>query len=489
MKVWLLRVWRPILVAGCVVLGTSCEDVSVTAVNVASLTLTPGEGAIAQGDTVRIRSTLQDASGNSLSDRPVEWSTDQPDVVGLEADGLVRGLTAGTAIVRASSGAARGEAWITVMEGPVIVLSTTELTLQGRAGGPPTGTRSVEISNGGGGTLTGLRISVVYPGGEPAGWLEAELRETSAPTVLLLRGNPKGLSAGEFQPQVLVSSEQAANSPQVIEISFEVDEEAPAIEVKPQALGFSMSEGEGAPAAQTVTVTNVGAGELTDLEVGISYADGEPTGWLDAGLAGTTAPTALTLQVDPEGLKSPVSLDAVVEITSPSAPGSTGAVSIRFRLGEPFQEIEDSGPCGELDRIRADLRSIEDANPGSDLADGIEDVRQKVEEAYVERCVKSPPDRGAAAGSIEGAVDDMLDVLEDGLIGTSQAEDFLDRLLSVSRTMAIEAIEAAEARGGRWGHIVQAHRAVSEGDRLWNLGSFEEAAASYESAISRAEGA
>jgi hypothetical protein len=591
MKLRLPRRWRPILVAGCVVLGTSCEDVSVTAVDVASLTLTPGEGTIAQGDTVRLRAILHDASGNSLSGRVVEWSTEQPDVVALEANGLVRGLTVGTAIVRASSGGATGEAWITVMEGPVIVLSTTEFNLQGRAGGPPTDPQSVEISNGGGGTLTGLRISVVHPGGEPAGWLEAGLLETSAPTVLLLRGNPEGLSAGEYRPQIRVSSDQAANSPQVIEILFEVDEEAPAIEVKPRALGFSMSEGEGAPAPQTVAVTNVGAGELTDLEVGISYVDGEPTGWLDAELAGTAAPTELTLRVDPEGLKSPLVLDGVVEITSPAAPGSVGVVHIRFRLGEPAPEIEldrteidwdiranasappaevsitnrgggtleglsasvdydpgeatgwldvrlsstqapsvlradltsfglspgqhratirieapdavnsprsvsvlvlvapAPGPCRELDQIGADLKAIEDANPGSDLADEIEDVREEVEEAYYERCVKNPPDRKAAAKNIKDAVDDMLDIRKDGLIGASQAEDFLDRLLGVSRTMAIEAIEEAEARGGRWSHILRAYGYVSEGDRHWSLGSFKKAASSYESAISRAEGA
>jgi hypothetical protein len=187
-----------------------------------------------------------------------------------------------------------------------------------------------------------------------------------------------------------VSSDHAGNSPQVIDISFEVGEAAPAIEVEPRALGFSMSEGEGTPAPQTVTVTNVGVGELTDLELGISYVDGEPTGWLHAELASTTAPTALTLRVDPEGLTSPIVLDGVVEITSHAAPESMGVVQVRFRLGEPSRD-EDPGPVGSSTEIRADLKAIEDANPGSDLADEIEDVREEVEEAYSERCVKSPP--------------------------------------------------------------------------------------------------
>jgi hypothetical protein len=127
------------------------------------------------------------------------------------------------------------------------------------------------------------------------------------------------------------------------------------------------------------------------------------------------------------------------------------------------------------------------AGEESDLADKLEDVRQKVEEAYFERCVNSPPDREAAAGSIEDAVDDMLDAIEDGLIGTSQGVGFLDRLLWVSRTMAIEAIEAAEARGGRQRNIERAEELVAEGDALHAVGEFEDAAEKYTDAVSEAE--
>jgi hypothetical protein len=259
--------WRFGILATFAALVTSCEQVRITAVDVASLTVDPSEGTLAPGDTLRLRATLRDLSGNNLENRSIEWRSADPAIVRVEGEGLVRGMSPGTTTVRASSQGATGEASITVL----------------------------------------------------------------------------------------------------------------------------------------------------------------------------TADEA------------------------------------------------DRTPCTELDGLLADLRAIEDAHPGSDLADELEDVREEVEEAYFERCVKHPPDRKAAAKNLEDAVEDMWDVIDDGLIGTFQGVGLLDRLLWVSRTMAIEEIEAAEARGGRQRNIEKAEELVAEGDALHAKGEFEDAAEKYTDAISEAE--
>jgi hypothetical protein len=258
--------WRVGILAACAALAMSCEQVRVTAVEVVSLTVDPSEGTLAPGDTLRLRATLRDASGNDLNVRSIEWTSDDPEILRLEGEGLVRGMSPGTTTVRASAAGATGEASITVL--------TTD--------------------------------------------------------------------------------------------------------------------------------------------------DGDRT------------------------------------------------------------------PCTEMEALRADLRAIEDANPGSDLADQLEEAREEVEEAYFERCVKHPPDRKAAAKNLEDAVDEMWDAVDDALIGASQGEGFLDRLLWVSRTMAIEEIEAAEARGGRQRNIEKAEELVAEGDALHAKGEFEDAAEKYTDAISEA---
>ena len=329
-----------LLAVAAVVVASSCEDVRVTAVDVGSLTVTPAEATLFSGDTLRLEVILRDGSGNVLPDRPIDWSSANPEVALPDNDGLVRGMAPGTTPIRASAGGATGEASITVAERPVIVLSDSRIDLEASAGGGPSETRSVEISNGGVGTLGGLHLSVSYESGEPTGWLEAGLQGTTAPTTVSLRALPGALPLGTHRAEVEVRSDVAENSPQVIEVTFEVREAPPAIAVEPRAVGFASAEGQGAPPSQTVSVTNSGERELTDLEVSVSYVEGEPTGWLEAELAGTTAPTELTLRVDPTGLVPPATFDAVVEVTSPVAPGAPGTVSMRFRYGTPPPEIE-----------------------------------------------------------------------------------------------------------------------------------------------------
>ena len=367
--------WRLVILAALAALATSCEEVRVTIVEVASLTVDPSEGTVAPGDTLRLRATLRDASGNDLNDRPIEWRSEDPEVVRLEGEGLVRGMLPGTTTVSASSEGATGEASITVRTGPDMVLSPSRLTFEAVAGGDPTSSRSVGISKEGPGILEGIEVSVVHPSGESTGWLDATLAGTTAPTVVSVRADPSNLPPGTHGGRVRVSAATAANSPRFVEVTLVVE----------------------------------------------------------------------------------------------------------------AQDDDDRSPCTEMEALLVDLKAIEDANPGSDLADQLEDVRQEVEEAYFERCVKHPPDRKAAAKNIESAVDDMSDAIEDALIGTSQGVGFLDRLLWVSRTMAIEAIEAAEARGGRQREIEKAEELVAEGDALHAKGEFEDAAEKYTDAVSKAE--
>jgi hypothetical protein len=109
------RPWKLALLAALAALGTSCEDVRVTVVEVATLTVTPAEDTLSEGDTLRLRATLRDASGNSLPNRAIEWTSEDAGVAAVERSGLVRGLSRGTAVIRASSEGATGEASITVL--------------------------------------------------------------------------------------------------------------------------------------------------------------------------------------------------------------------------------------------------------------------------------------------------------------------------------------------------------------------------------------
>jgi hypothetical protein len=100
---------------------------------------------------------------------------------------------------------------------PRIQLSPTSITLS------ITGDiQSVSITNGGGATLSGLADSIVYPAGQPTGWLTATFDGTTAPTTLTVIANPAGLAGGTHTATIWITSSVASNA-QSIAVTFVVE--------------------------------------------------------------------------------------------------------------------------------------------------------------------------------------------------------------------------------------------------------------------------
>jgi PKD repeat protein len=86
-------------------------------VPVASVDVTPTSASVGVGSRVQLSATVHDADGNVLS-RPVTWSSSDPTVAAVNRDGLVGGMSAGAAVITASSGGQSGTSAITVSGGP-----------------------------------------------------------------------------------------------------------------------------------------------------------------------------------------------------------------------------------------------------------------------------------------------------------------------------------------------------------------------------------
>ncbi|HEU5210267.1 MAG TPA: fibronectin type III domain-containing protein [Longimicrobiales bacterium] len=87
---------------------------------------------------------------------------------------------------------------------------------------------SVQVTNAGGGTLTGLSRSVSYTSGQPTGWLTATLSGTTAPTSVVLTAKRGALAPGTYTARVRLSAGSATNSPVDVPVSFTVADVAPA---------------------------------------------------------------------------------------------------------------------------------------------------------------------------------------------------------------------------------------------------------------------
>jgi len=151
-----------------------------------------------------------------------------------------------------------------------------------------------------------------------------------------------------------------------------------------------------------------------------------------------------------------------------------------------------SSPEQAIQSVIDELTSIVSENPGTSLADKVEDASASVQ-TVLDELNKTPPDNQAAAGIIEGAIGSLEDAIKDNILDQTQGEQFIDQLLTVSRQLATNAISIAiNTPGSDAGKISSANAALANGDSLRttsSFGDFKNAAAEYKTAISEAEGA
>ena len=82
--------------------------------DVASVTVAPSSAELTVGETVELEVTVLDQDGNELTDREVNWSSDNARVAGVDSDGTVTASGEGDATITAAAGDVEGTAHITV---------------------------------------------------------------------------------------------------------------------------------------------------------------------------------------------------------------------------------------------------------------------------------------------------------------------------------------------------------------------------------------
>jgi uncharacterized protein YjdB len=97
--------------------------VDVSAVPVASVSVSPASANLTTGQTVPLTATPRDSSGNPLSGRVVTWSTNGAAVATVNSNGLVMGVAAGSATITATSEGQSGTAAVSVTLAPVASVS------------------------------------------------------------------------------------------------------------------------------------------------------------------------------------------------------------------------------------------------------------------------------------------------------------------------------------------------------------------------------
>ena len=144
-------------------------------------------------------------------------------------------------------------------------------------------------------------------------------------------------------------------------------------------------------------------------------------------------------------------------------------------------------PAQVVGATTAKIREIVEDDPGTPMADKLEDAIAKLETAFAE-LTKTPPDNQAALGTIEGAVGDLEAAVNDGLLDPDEGARLMNRLAGIARRMAVNAWNEAMARTGDPSAMADAQQYLAEGDAL-KASAAKGAVYKYKDALAKAEGA
>ncbi len=92
-------------------------------VTVATVSVSPTTAQVVTGQTTTLSAVARDASGNTISGRPVTWSSGATSIATVNASGVVTGAAPGTATISATISGVAGSATVTVA--PVAVATVT----------------------------------------------------------------------------------------------------------------------------------------------------------------------------------------------------------------------------------------------------------------------------------------------------------------------------------------------------------------------------
>lgn len=132
--------------------------ITVTTIPVASVTVSPAQASVDTGKTVQLTAAPKDANGNALAGRVITWASSNPVVATVSGTGLVRGVSAGSATITATSEGRSGTSVVTVkVSAPAPVASVT-VTPAAASLPVGSGVQLVAVARDSGGTILQGRL-------------------------------------------------------------------------------------------------------------------------------------------------------------------------------------------------------------------------------------------------------------------------------------------------------------------------------------------
>ncbi|MBY0490152.1 MAG: Ig-like domain-containing protein [Gemmatimonadaceae bacterium] len=315
---------------------------------VATVTVTPATLAFtAIGQSAPLTAVARDLLGGVVNVAAFAWTSSNPSVAIVSPTGLVTAVGDGTATIAASTGTISGGAQVTVslpVAQPRLAFQPESIVVTMPVLGAKVSAQTEVVDAGGAApsTLGTISCSAITDIGGTAGWATLE---SCGGVVRITATAPDLTGQGRAYTQrsyVDVSGSLASNSPKrlILRLNATVAD-IPVIRVLPAGTrrwNHVPSVRDSGLYADTLSISNGGGGTLSGLSVAVTYAPGQPTGWISTVvLTRTETGYALAYRVNrgalPTGMYS-----ATLRVTSTQAGVLPADVPILLDAG-PFPTI------------------------------------------------------------------------------------------------------------------------------------------------------
>ena len=204
---------------------------------------------------------------------------------------------------------------------PVLTISQSTLSFMGTQGsGTNPVASTVNVTNTGGGSLP-------FTASSDSSWLSVTPGSGTAPQTLQISATLGTLAAASYSGHVTVTAAGVQGSPATITVTFNVAAPAPApsLSVSPTTQSFAATQGSSTnPATSTVSVTNIGGGNLP-------FTASSDSSWLSVIPSNGTAPQ--TLQISATlGILTAATYTGHVTVTAAGAQGSPATITVTLNV-------------------------------------------------------------------------------------------------------------------------------------------------------------
>ncbi|HMC54600.1 MAG TPA: Ig-like domain-containing protein, partial [Gemmatimonadaceae bacterium] len=318
----------------------SMVRVQVKPQTVASVTISPSPLSVAVGHVAQLTATVKDASGNTLTNRSVAWSTNNAAVVVVSSTGALTPISAGTAKITAVSENKRAAATITVTP-PVTAADSTP------AAPTPAPVASITATLGSS-TLTvgqSTQASAVLKDdasnvltGRTVSWTTSDATVATVSADGLVTAIKAGSAAITATAEGKSGSATVSvSAPVLVPRSISVTTNAPTLRIGEMTQATAVVKDANGTVMPNVTVTwsSAPTSVVTISSNGLALAKGVGTGSVSASASGVTGSATLTV-VD----------------TATAGGGSTPSVpagpTVTLKAGQSIQSAVNANPAGTV---------------------------------------------------------------------------------------------------------------------------------------------